>query len=276
MHPTLLSVSAESDSSFGAGALQEQQSVETNALLAPAHCSNELDRPVHDSTIQHHPSSVYIPAASSPECIEAKRLLDLAAQACCESPPFATSAANMHTPANSFCTAEKASIQQADNYSAAHGHWSLVDPAVSRAAQQRAPCMTSSGSFSDALALLLRSRSSKTGAPASPTEATHRSALSVSTLAAALTPSNEPSQDGAGDDSCPQTMDNVPHAAAQPKLQQGGYNGTQRLPEVLKDPIPSVNAGVAWQFGDRIIPAGLLRECVFCTLYVSTQEGYFC
>ena len=245
--------------------MQEPQSVEGRCLLSPGYGS-ELDRPVYDSSIKPLASPAYIPAASSPQCLEAKQLLELTARECCdrlpEAPLTAPSAGHVHTPAGSLGMPDKASTQHVDTPSAPHGHWSLVEPVPPRAQQQRAPCMTSSGSFSDALALLLRSRSSRNGAPASPTEGAQRSGLSVSTLAAALAPSNEPSLEGAGDDSGCQGIGSAPQTAAQPMLLQGvSVCEARRLPEVLEDPIPSVNAGVAWQFGDRIIPADLLREC---------------
>lgn len=234
----------------------QDQSVDRRSQLGPAY-ANESDGPVYDSMTQPPASPAYIPAASSPQCLEAKHLLELTARECCEGlpdAPFTTASA-----ADSFGTQDKVAAQHVDSPSAPHGHWSMVEPPQQ---QQRAPCMTSSGSFSDALALLLRSRtSSRNGAPTAETDAIPRSGLSVSTLAAALAPSNEPSQEGAGDDSSCQGADSTPQTAAQPQLFQGAPSRGQKIPEVSEDPRRSVNAGVAWQFGDRIIPASLLSEC---------------
>lgn len=234
--------------------------METNALL-PQTGDNVLDRPVYDAAGLQHTSPSYLPIpASSPECLEAKRLLDLTAYACRETPsepPFtAPLDVNMNTAVEGFCTPD--TVHHTET-SASHGHWSMAEPVPRKVPPAMGRC---NGSFSDALALLLRSRSSKTGVPPSPTEVgdggTHRYGLSVSTLAVAMTPSSEPSQDKAGDDSFCNATDTELHTASQPQL-QGECSAGQRLPE---DPNRSVNAGVAWQFGDRIIPADLLRECV--------------
>jgi hypothetical protein len=216
---------------------------------------------------------MYVPAASSPECIEAKRLLELTARACrkATTAPSLTASedSSPHSPTQDVSTPEAVSgpgARHADSSLASYDHWSMIEPPA-RAAQ-RVPCMKLSGSFSDALALLLRSRSPKAGAPQSPAEATHRSGLSVSNLAPSLTPSAEPSQEQAGDDRWPQESGSAMHS----RILAAQLDGMQKLPE-LEDPSCSVNAGVAWQFGDRIIPADLLRECV--PLPVLSEWGFF-
>jgi hypothetical protein len=238
--------------------------MDTKSLLLQSDCTSDLNRPAYDPNMARRSSPMYIPAASSPECIEAQRLLGLTAQACRrlkhESPPTSSEDSDPHSPSQGAGTvAEVISgmhAKPADSSLLSHEHWSMIEPPARTA--QRAACMTSSGSFTDALALLLRSRTSQPGAPPSPAEASHRSGLSVSVSnqAASMTPSPEPSQDRV-DDRWPQSDNGAAHSAAA----GAQVNGLQKLPEMPEDPAHSVNAGVAWQFGDRILPADLLREC---------------
>lgn len=220
-----------------------------------------LDASVHDPSGVHNPSHspIFMPAASSAECVEAKRLLDLATKLANGVKTTApTTETNQPLPSNNGCTVGKAyTFGDASTPQLLHSvEHNSSDAAV--AAQllqgQQAPAMTSSGSFSDALALLLQARSCKTGTPVSPTAAL-RSGLSMSTLGLSTTTAGAPSNEVSQETVC--------EAHVQPNgLQETGANDTTLLkqPE-LEDRQRSVNAGVAWRFGDRLIRPQLLQEC---------------
>lgn len=252
----ILTIFAESESSFGNGLAHEHGRLDVKPTLPEIEVGSDvsLNGNTYDAgTLHQHNSPVFMPAASSPECLEAKRLLDLATQ-------WADGVdTSQPSPSKNGCTSDSmgaATPQRMPSVTGAsvpHAQRPAAEdvstaPAPSAVQTKPAPTMTSSGSFSDALALLLRARSSKTGAPGSPTEVAPRSGLSVSTLATAFV-SNEASQEVVYDE------------PAEPKVPQGALDSSKKLPE-LGDPLRSVNAGVAWQFGDRIIPSDLLQECV--------------